>query len=546
MINFCHGSMTPDIKCDKVCADEYGVENLIAGVDYWASQRGFRAESFIVPPVSVTVRFPCNIQIARIILDPVVGRQKSCGFEIFASSRKIHKSPLIGLKIPRGVDVTPQSVDEEIFGPVGKEALKEPCIVCFENSTYRPRKPFDEFIDGGVKAGKLLRRHRMAWLSSVSAVTIRIVNTVERSAPALKRLEIWGQPAQHCPEHLQTTIYQIYREATLARCNGYSLPEQASHNIPPGPRTNHSIVQSKSTSGAPPSSTNSSQSSYQFAVDVPEEFIDPITCEIMTVPLTLPSGKTIDQLTLDKHINAESTWGRSPSDPFTGVPFCELKKPIPNVSLKLRIDRFVLAHSAELRTVPRVLGRGESSGDSPVTKASQLLGVKRELRQQSIPTSTAVTSNHYSHTNPASGLKRKYHDMDRGICTEAASKKVVKLETSNISLNADKNKTGSHESNLSLSLNEALHAALGGLPSFQSGGPNLSKNIGQCEQQQKTLGFSCIYCHQTSISSSLYTLACDHLACRKCLTKAMCGSSSGSCQKCGKSFISKDVVRFNT
>lgn len=546
MINFCHGSMTPDIKCDKVCADDYGVENLIAGVDYRASQRGFRAESFIVPPMSVTVRFPCNIQIARIILDPVVGRQKSCGFEIFASSRKIHKSLPLGIQKPKGISVAPQSVDEEIFSPIGKEALTEPFIVCFENPAYRPRKPFDEFIDGGVKAGKLsmLRRHRMVWLSSVSAVTIRIVNTVERSAPALKRLEIWGQPSQHCPEHLQTTIYQIYKEANLARCSSYSLQEQTSQSIPSRPLSNQnltSIVQSKSTPGPSPNSRSSCHPSHQFSVDVPEEFIDPITCDIMTVPLTLPSGKTIDQLTLDKHVNAESTWGRPPSDPFTGVPFCELKKPIPNVSLKLRIDRFVLAHSAELKTVPRVLGRGESPGTSAVTKVPQLLGIKTDLRQKSVPTSTAVASNHYSHSYPGSGLKRKYHDRDKGTCTVPATQKAVKLEQSYISFNADK----SHESNLNLSLNDALHAALGGLPSFQSRGTSSSKTVLHCEQHQQTRCYSCIYCQQPSTSSPLYTLACEHLACRKCLTKAL-GSSSGSCQECGKSFTSKDVVRFNT
>jgi hypothetical protein len=36
-------------------------------------------------------------------------------------------------------------------------------------------------------------------------------------------------------------------------------------------------------------------------LDIPEDFLDSITFEIMTVPMRLPCGKNIDQLTLEKH-----------------------------------------------------------------------------------------------------------------------------------------------------------------------------------------------------------------------------------------------------
>lgn len=38
---------------------------------------------------------------------------------------------------------------------------------------------------------------------------------------------------------------------------------------------------------------------------VPEEFVDPITCEVMVLPVVLPSGKVIDRSTLQKFIDTE-------------------------------------------------------------------------------------------------------------------------------------------------------------------------------------------------------------------------------------------------
>lgn len=93
-------------------------------------------------------------------------------------------------------------------------------------------------------------------------------------------------------------------------------------------------------------------------LDVSEDFLDPITCEIMTQPVILPSGKIIDQKTLEKHGQNESVWGRPVSDPFTGIAFSEVRKPIAAFPLKARIDKFLLENSnhEEIKKLPRVLG----------------------------------------------------------------------------------------------------------------------------------------------------------------------------------------------
>lgn len=54
-------------------------------------------------------------------------------------------------------------------------------------------------------------------------------------------------------------------------------------------------------------------------VRIPEQFLDEITCELMVVPMLLPSGHFVDRSTLEKLHHTDITYGRPPSDPFTGI-----------------------------------------------------------------------------------------------------------------------------------------------------------------------------------------------------------------------------------
>lgn len=93
-------------------------------------------------------------------------------------------------------------------------------------------------------------------------------------------------------------------------------------------------------------------------LEIPECFLDAITWELMTQPVTLPSGNVIDQTTLEKHGQNEAIWGRPFSDPFTGMPFSDHRRPIMASALKYRIDKFLLENSErkEIKNIPRVLG----------------------------------------------------------------------------------------------------------------------------------------------------------------------------------------------
>ena len=53
--------------------------------------------------------------------------------------------------------------------------------------------------------------------------------------------------------------------------------------------------------------------------EIPSEFLDSITYDIMSVPMVLPSGYCVDRSTLEKLSNSDALCGRAPSDPFTGT-----------------------------------------------------------------------------------------------------------------------------------------------------------------------------------------------------------------------------------
>lgn len=97
---------------------------------------------------------------------------------------------------------------------------------------------------------------------------------------------------------------------------------------------------------------------------LPEDFLDPITQEVMVLPMLLPSGMSVDNSTLEEHQKREATWGRAPNDPFTGVPFTPTSRPVPNPRLKSRIDHFLLKNG--MTGTSGRLGRGEE-GEQPQT-----------------------------------------------------------------------------------------------------------------------------------------------------------------------------------
>ncbi|KAK6494811.1 RING finger protein 37-like isoform X2 [Huso huso] len=338
VINLCLPHFRPSIYCNKVCADGYEVSNLISE-DPSLRRRGFRAEYFIRPPVHVTLSFPFSTEIRRVDVDMMTGGtdrgQTSRGLEIFTSSTSCKP---VSDSAESGSSNSPAFSDKDVFTLLGKAVLKEHCQASFSHRGYRRRPPFHSGDPPALDSSTV--QHQEFWskgpasLSSVTHLRICLSHTGGSCPVGLRKLEVWGQPSRSCSQDVIDRVLKAHLESQRTVPALLSLPFPPAAVLP---------LEANGTS------------------DIPEEFLDPITQEVMTLPLLLPSGKVVDQSTMEEYERREAGWGRPPNDPFTGVPFSRHSKLLPHPSLKARIDRFLLQLGDRQAMAVGVLGRASLS-----------------------------------------------------------------------------------------------------------------------------------------------------------------------------------------
>lgn len=347
----------------QISADGYEIENLISE-DLARRNRGFRCEYFIKPPVHVTLSFPFNVEICRINIDISSGGfQNITGLDICTSTSSTKAS----WNSP-GSSFSPLAdhavSDKEVFTLVGKAVLKNQSKVTFTNRGFKPRPqfqyPMDTLFSFSGSASLDLWNKGPTSLGSVSHLKICITHVAGSGIPCIKKVEVWGQPAKSCPHEVMDAVLRVASGPLAPGIGGQAanLPIPMESDVMPFD-----------------SSDNQEQKLMEAMQDVPEEFLDPITLEVMTFPMLLPSGKVIDQATLEKCNRSEASWGRIPSDPFTGVAFNHHSRPLPHPTLKARIDHFLLQHSIPGVTL---LGRTHSLG-SVVASSIAMSSLKRKI-----------------------------------------------------------------------------------------------------------------------------------------------------------------------
>jgi len=132
------------------------------------------------------------------------------------------------------------------------------------------------------------------YLDEVTAINICIIHTLNSTSPCIKSLKIFGLPSE----------------------------------IPTEPNV---AISSKTKLDVAVSS------------EIPSQFFDELTHEVMKIPIKLPSGHFVDKSTLDKYLNEQKVNGDGvEKDPFTKVNFDSNSKPVVDADLKSRIDRFML------------------------------------------------------------------------------------------------------------------------------------------------------------------------------------------------------------
>ena len=404
LVNFLHPFFQSRVDCDVVSSDGYSVGNLVS-MDFRECSRGFLAAHFIKPPALLLFQLPFPIHVESMIIKPKVGSQISSGIAILVagiatkrdSSRKgdisnnkssqlsrkkrtkkelLSDSNKVGISqqgsalccqnrleretsihIPNHsyeLDITPGSAKGEhsqVFSQVAWLNDREGKTIHIQNKLFQQRSPVQGFNPIGRSDFQEGEFQRPYLLQKVTHVALKIVRLNGSSVPAIGKVEIWGQPSAACkPGVLEYTLGIQEKIQTGAAIRTTT----AIRNKTSDDSKNHTLLCYSSSS-------------------IPEDFIDPITCELMTAPVLLPSGHNIDTTTLEKHITVERSWGRLPSDPFTGKVFSDTSKPVPNSALKVRIDKFLLTSGVSTSSFGRTVGRENSSSRASNVNDSLIL-----------------------------------------------------------------------------------------------------------------------------------------------------------------------------
>uniref|UniRef100_A0A3Q3KA59 U-box domain-containing protein n=1 Tax=Monopterus albus TaxID=43700 RepID=A0A3Q3KA59_MONAL len=445
VVNLCLPDFCTTIHCNKLCADGYDVTNLMSA-NPALRRRGFKLEYFLRPPLQVCSSW--RLQAHQWVEEARDEPQQRC--HMF-----------------RCLSDTESRNPEPEFKLVGRCELREETRVSFTHSNFSSRSPFlspppPQPVNS--RQEELWRRGVLS-LGAVTQLRVTVPFGGAASALGLKALAVWGQPARCCPAEEVERIKRVHEASER-------LLSQPLCFVPPVRQIQQPV-----------------------SLSTPEEFLDPITQEVMTLPMLLPSGVSLDNTTLEEYHKREATWGRPPNDPFTGVPFTSTSQPLPNPQLKTRIDRFLLQKGGVRRD--GMLGR-QGEGKNP--QVSRLL--TSEVDKTAIHYNAGTTLREGTGSSHSSC---KGNDRSNPHCS-------------------------SHEQRLSASLDEALFSALQGRPSFTS---NLSQQRGVTLLSHKSTNClshfsiclpgekmcsacSCSVSVYATSASSIYRLTCGHLLCRAC------------------------------
>ncbi|XP_069674270.1 RING finger protein 37 [Periplaneta americana] len=416
MMNFCSSVLKPTISCSTVCNDGYEVTNLISG-SVVERNKGFLAYNAIKPPITITINFPCSINIAFINLWAQIGYQKSTGFEMYASSAS-----------------QPQDYQKTAHGYLESNDVG---IVFFRRIHYNEYTKLTKSIKYFARTA--FPANTYALLNNAVSIQIRIIKT-NSSVPALAKVEVWGQPSRSCDKVLRNNIVKMWEERTLQE-----------------PETNAQAKNKEDTRVI------------DLKFDIPEEFLDSITYTIMALPFILPCGKIVDQSTLEKHEEQEAKWGRAPSDPFTGKMFTANNRPILATALKARIDKFLIEHSEEqeLLTVPRTIGRKEKNDNSEICNSDSDNNILDVNLNRPIPCNSEDETGCQAPSYHVYQTQNKRARLDKDNASNCKHDLKPSFST--------------HEEEIDLSLDLALQSTLSRLPTYtRFSNSNSETAIPQC------------------------------------------------------------------
>ena len=359
LVNCCLQPIVTSLEISSVEADGHEALNLVS-TDFKMRERGLQVERFVRPPIhlSLSLSLPVRLRYLVIWVD-LRGDDDQCRLEVS-----------IGSGIPETGTGWPCQKSCGQFVVSGAQ----PYLLLTIRQLLS--LPLPNIVLGSHVLSRLARAALQplklsdALANRISSILISVSRLSSSRPLAIKWLELWGLPSSACTKH-QRRNFEQFKETlssspkpSLAVHDMYgSSSSREQHNTPVTSSecvvlstemvnrhrvggsvvvssTCHRGVQARVQSDTNQLGEPSNHACSVSANHTPGRFLDEITCELMQVPMMLPSGHVVDQSTL--HRTQQSDWlhGRPAGDPFTGIPFSEHHKAKFHSKLKLEIDEF--------------------------------------------------------------------------------------------------------------------------------------------------------------------------------------------------------------
>lgn len=259
-----------------------------------------------------------------------------------------------------------------------------------------------DYNNQSIKSDSLKTQELPSWYRGINFQTMKIVikDTLNRRAPVVRSLEIWGNISH---ENDLKTIQRIKELVKVEnRVSFYSS--------------------SASETSTASSKTDALKQPSESTIKISDEFLDAITNELLVMPFTLPSGNVVDHTTIEKHNRNEEVYGRLPSDPFTGVCYTIDCKPIFNAALKARLDEFKTRQcdNDEVKRSGRTVGKRPNFCDMKPSTSKQSSDNHQEISSKKLKTDD---------NNLDSLISEMYQNKKVSIFTQPKSQMISSHET---------------------------------------------------------------------------------------------------------------------
>ncbi|XP_036224066.1 RING finger protein 37 [Bactrocera oleae] len=498
LINFLNSKLKPSVECEALCEDGFSANNLIAD-DAEQLTRGFLAYAVSKPPVEIVFDFPKAVEVKVIKLWNSNGALRSTAFELHGKFEGIWERVAYARDLAEGVDSV---------------------TFCYQ-SDYNSRSNAESAATQAQskKAFFFKTAHRL--LANASSLKI-IICATKRCPPVLRKIEVWGLPSRSLEKADRELVKTIWSE--IVNPHGFQTPQDRNRRSP-----TRSIPELNEYS----------------TLKIPEEFLDEITWELMIFPTVLPSGKIVDQSTIDKHSEVESKWGRLPSDPFTGLEFTSQRKAILNLALKARIEKFLMENSEHFKTVPRSLGssfvrrsknRHASQFASFCQRHNSSIGTYSSLSAAFYKSSSQASATATSSSIPPPKRARLTDNATYRLETSLTSTTTHTTSSTPLSLSS-KSMPFSMAASSALSTASSTTIPTGIDQAIQEALKNVTRYT--CTPAETKPPVTCISCKTEHFSYEIIT--CGHLVCRACLVQL---TKDEMCT-CKASFRTIDVERYH-